>query len=54
MVSDEKILVSTKDTLTRHGIEAGMAFGDLADALKKELGKVAARMPVNFIRGRVD
>ena len=54
MVSDEKILVSTKDTLTRHGIEAEMAFSDLADALKKELGKVAARMPVNFIRGRVD
>ena len=54
MVSDEKILVSTKDTLTRHGIEAGMAFSDLTDALKKELGKMRARMPVNFISGRVD
>ena len=54
MVSDEKVLVSTKDTFTRHGIEAGMAFGDLADALKKEFRKAVAKLPVNFISGRVD
>ena len=54
MVSDEKVLVSTRDTMTRHGIEAGMAFSDLADALKREFRKVAAKMPVNFISGKVD
>jgi hypothetical protein len=54
MVSDEKILVSTKDTLTRGGIEAGIAFSDLADALKMEFEKIRARMPANFISGRVD
>ena len=54
MVSDEKVLVSTRDTMARHGIEEGMAFSDLADALKRELRKVAVKMPVNFINGRGD
>ena len=54
MVSDEKVLVSTRDTMWRHGIELDMACHYFADALKKEVEKIAAKMPVNFIRGRVD
>lgn len=54
MVSDEKVLVSTRDTIRRHGIVLDMACHDFANALKGEVEKIAARMPVNFIRGRVD
>ncbi len=54
MVSDEKVLVATKDTLTRHGIELNMACKDFAGALKRELEKIKAKMPRNFISGRVD
>lgn len=54
MVSDEKILISTKDTLTRAGIEFNMAGEVLIDALKKEFTRIAAKMPVNFISGRFD
>ena len=54
MVSDEKLLVATKDTLTRAGIELDMAREPLIDALKDEFARVAAKMPRNFISGRVD
>ena len=54
MVSDEKVLVSTRDTMRRHGIVLDMACHDFASALRRELEKIAAKMPVNFIRGRVD
>lgn len=54
MVSDEKVLVSTKDTMTRHGIELNMACHDFANALKRELEKIGAKTPRRFIDGRVD
>ncbi|MCK5316872.1 MAG: hypothetical protein KAJ55_03105 [Anaerolineales bacterium] len=54
MVSDEKVLISTRDTMIRHGIELNMACEGFADVLKRELEKIGARMPKNFIRGRVD
>lgn len=54
MVSDEKLLVATKDTMTRAGIELNMAREPLIDALKNEFSKVAAKMPRNFMSGRVD
>ncbi len=54
MVSDEKVLVATKDTMKRHGIELNMACQGFAGALKREMGKIAERMPVHFINGRVD
>ena len=53
MVSDEKVLVCTKDTLIRAGVEFNMATEPLIDALKEEFRRIAAKMPVNFIRGRV-
>ena len=51
MVSDEKVLVSTRDTMKRHGIELNMACENFAGALKEELEKI--RMPNRFISGRV-
>ena len=58
MVSDEKVLVATKDTLIRAGIEFNMSWevvvDDLIDALKKDFARIKAKMPVNFINGRVD
>lgn len=54
MVSDEKILVSTKDTLTRAGIELNMEGEVLIDALKKEFTRITSKMPVNFINERVN
>lgn len=58
MVSDEKLLVATKDTLIRAGVEFNMAFEDLGDslidALKKDFERIKAKMPRNFISGRVD
>lgn len=54
MVSDEKIFVCTKDTLIRAGVEFNIAGEALVDALKKEFSRITAKMPVNFIRGRVD
>ena len=54
MVSDEKVLVATKDTLIRAGVELNMAGEALVDALKKEFARIAAKMPKNFISGRVD
>lgn len=54
MVSDEKLLVCTKDTLIRAGVEFNMAAEPLIDALKEEFRRIAAKMPVNFIRGSLD
>ena len=54
MVSDERVLVATKDTLIRAGVELNMAREPLVDALKTEFARVAAKMPINFISGRVD
>ena len=54
MVSDEKVLVSTRDTMTRHGIELNLACEGFGDALKRELEKIGAKMPKNFISGRID
>ncbi len=54
MVSDEKVIVATKDTLIRAGVEFNMAAKPLIEALKEELRRIAAKMPANFINGRVD
>jgi hypothetical protein len=58
MVSDEKVLVATKDTLIRAGVEFNMAveplIDDLIDGMKKDFARIKAKMPKNFISGRVD
>ena len=58
MVSDEKVLAATKDTLIRAGVEFNMAaevvVDDLITVMKKDFERIRAKIPVNFINGRID